>query len=108
MPADDRVWSDDHERVFPTVPPAAEHGPEQAIGVRKTLVLRRSVEHDELMSQRQVLQHQVATRAEERENQAGTALTRLSMASRVARPGSQGSPGGWVFARHKAIKESTA
>jgi hypothetical protein len=49
----------------------AEHGPEQAIGVRKTLVLRRSVEHRKLVAEGEVLEHEIAAateRGEERGN----------------------------------------
>src|SRR5262245_14544101 len=68
VPTNPGVGLDDDERVAPAAPDAGEDGPEQPIALVEALDPRNAVQDCELMAPREVLEHQVATRAEDREN----------------------------------------
>jgi len=65
MPANHRLRSDDHQRLFPARPYGAQANPQQPIGIAESGFPCGAVQHEELVPQGQVLKQECAARLED-------------------------------------------
>ena len=66
VPADDRLWPNDHKHSFPVAPSASKESPEGSIEVSQSRPFRGGVKDRELLAQGQVLEDEPASGAKER------------------------------------------